>query len=76
MSVILSGLILKELREIDDNPALLLQQTQLASAIANAVATYLSTPGAVLLGTAPTAVPTPLVSVGGLVGPPLIIVAN
>lgn len=76
MSVILAGLILKELQGIDSNPALLPQQTQLANAIAAAVATYLSTPGAVVLGTAPTAVPTPLVSVGGIVGPPLIILAN
>lgn len=76
MSAILSTLILKELQGIDSNPALLPDQTKLANAIASAVAEYLNTPGAVLFATAPTAVPTPLVSTGGIVGPPIIIRAN
>lgn len=76
MSQILAGLIVKELQAIDNNPVLLQQQTRLANAIATAVATYLSTPGAVVLATVPTAVPTPLVSTGGIVGPPIIIKAN
>lgn len=76
MSQILTGLIVKELQAIDNNPVLLPQQVQLANAIASAIATYFSTPGAVVFTTAPTAVPTPLVSTGGIVGPPIIIKAN